>query len=67
MTWPLQLASRALTTTLCLVVQDLELEYVVSPHTPLLSTAVEENGWACGEFWLQPVAGLSLQEIDCLL
>ena len=24
------------------------MEYAVSPGTPLLSTDIEENGWACG-------------------
>jgi len=27
-----------------------EAEYAVSPSTPLLSTAIEENGWVCGQF-----------------
>ena len=26
-----------------------EKEYAVSPVTPLLSTAIEENAWVCGE------------------
>ncbi len=26
-----------------------EADYQVSPSTPLLSTAIEENGWVCGE------------------
>ena len=27
-----------------------ESEYAVSPSTPLLSTAIDENGWVCGQF-----------------
>eukprot|EP00803_Ostreobium_quekettii_P007034 evm.model.scf_2582.1 EVM.evm.TU.scf_2582.1 scf_2582:2859-15247(+) len=28
--------------------EDLESDYAVSPSTPLLSTAIDENGWVCG-------------------
>lgn len=34
---------------MCVLGQEIESEYAVSPSTPLLSTAIDENGWVCGE------------------
>ena len=54
-----------------LVARAQETEYAVSPVTPLLSTAIEENGWVCGTLpgWQGPSAthlGVrQLSSIDC--
>jgi hypothetical protein len=33
---------------LTMLIYTQEIDYAVSPATPLLSTAIEENGWVCG-------------------